>query len=278
MRTLFEIETADVLLRWRSVSKPKIHEQNLEGCGTLLVSMRRRGAVVERIWRADVVGDAADLDSTIGPPLFEQTEYHVMLKSKTGRIVDLAHPNPNIRERFSHEANGLLCFGAINFRSELGTTVFTVLIDGKPEFDFQLEVYPTKLDYKSDYQQIIAETNELVAGLAFDYLRSTYQLSFPNLPKQSGSVEWLLLLKMVIADLENAIRHIEKHPIRSLQNGQTTERIDKVRKVDSFIRAAVRRNNGYGEQLEVDGIYLRRQLPVLKHQSTLDEFLSNVVF
>ena len=37
-----------------------------------------------------------------------------------------------------------------------------------------LEIFPTKLDYKKDYRQLLEEVNDEIYNLAFHFIRKTY--------------------------------------------------------------------------------------------------------
>lgn len=273
MDNLFQIETANVLLNWRS---PTNRHENAPGLaevpGRLHVRGRTEGYQLRRIWRAEVPGElVSDPSVSVGPRLYEQTDYRVYVRSESGRQVALVHRDPIICSSLAVEDDGRLTFGSINFRSDVGLSTFTVLVDGVAEFDFEVEVFPSKLDYKSDYEQLIAETQDFVSGLVFEYLRSTYRLSFPNLPKQSSRVEWLLLLKTVIRDLEQALNYVAHHPVRAVTRQVEHIRAEKIRRLDSVVRAAIRRGGGAGVASEVsDGLRIRQQLPARKAEQTLD--------
>ncbi|MBX9686383.1 MAG: restriction endonuclease-like protein [Candidatus Obscuribacterales bacterium] len=208
---------------------------------------------------------------TSGPPLYEQTDYKVYLRSHNGQILSLLHRDPSICSGLVEEENGSLLFGSINFRNDVGLSSFTVTVDGIPEFEFEIEIFPSKLDYKEDYERLIAETQEYVSGLVFEYLRSTYRLSFPNLPKQSSRVEWLLLLKMMIGELEQALHYIAQHPVRRIIRNTEPVRAERIKRFDTSVRTAIQRQAGYGAPARLsESLMVRRHLPARKASSTLD--------
>ena len=88
----------------------------------------------------------------------------------------LAHRDPVLLRDMSDEDDGRLALGYVNFGSQVGRSEFTLTVDGVPEVDFRVEVFPTKLDYASDYERLVAEVQEILTGLAVEYLRSTFRL------------------------------------------------------------------------------------------------------
>ncbi len=273
MNELFEIETDDIELSWRAPSGQgrKLIEGIGEVSGHLQIQGHRKGLEFSRVWRAAVPETVAfDPDLIIGPQLYEQTDYSVFVRSKNGKRISLVHSDPNLLKSIVPEEGGTLLFGSINFGSEVGFSRFTVNVDSQPEFDFAIEVFPTKLDYKSDYEQLVAETQDYISGLVFEYIRSTFKLSLPVLKKQSGNVEWLLLLNMVVHELEQAANFVAHHPVRGLIREPQTVSAEKIKRLDSFVRRAVQRGAGSGAVLPVDDFQVRQHLPNRRTSFTLD--------
>lgn len=273
MSKLFEIHTSNVELSWRApATSPGNISAGLGEClGYLKVETRDPQVQLQRVWRSGVPESVAcDEHLQLGPHIFEQVNYSVFVKAKTDKVVRLAHSDPTICSGISAEEGGSICHGSINFRSNVGFSRFTVLVNDKPEFDFEIEVFPTKLDYKSDYQQLIAETQNYIAGLVYEYLRSTFRLSIPKLETQTSRVEWLVLLKSLITDLERGAQFIARNPIRTLDRETQTVSVEKIRKLDRTTRRAIMRNGGAGEHIDLDGIPVKERLPHVKSRFSLD--------
>ena len=77
---------------------------------------------------------------------------------------------------FYREDLGFLA-GTINYGNNLGKSDIAVrysLENVTHEFILQFEVFPTKLDYKSDYDKIVADIEEEYPKLVLDFLKKTY--------------------------------------------------------------------------------------------------------
>src|SRR5437879_6168093 len=123
MDILFRIETDRVSLTWSkgrdkdpatvpSVSPPP---------GRLLFQKRRSDLIFENSWRASVPDAAAtDPDQAAGPRLYEQIDYKLYARAKSGRRVSILHRDPVIRRDLSEEENGNVVHGYINFGSQAG--------------------------------------------------------------------------------------------------------------------------------------------------------------
>jgi uncharacterized protein len=217
---LFRVETDLITLTWSAVhaagrttlsSLPNIP-------GRLILTKRRAGLrFLDQTWRAAVPSAVAgDPDLVVGPRLSEQTSYSVFIRAKSGQRVDVRHRDPLITGSLREEDGGTIVHGTVNFRSDVGMSEFAVLVDGHPEFDFVVEVFPSKLDYASDYRQLLAEVQEILSSLALEYLRSTHQPGAKVSVPQPTHVEWLTLLRHVADDLQQAAERISSRPSSGL--------------------------------------------------------------
>ena len=52
---------------------------------------------------------------------------------------------------------------------------FEILIDDEKYLMMRIEVFPTKISYKDDYQQMINDISEMVCEAAIDFMTKTYE-------------------------------------------------------------------------------------------------------
>jgi len=274
MRTLFKVETDRVLLTWSErpgqmagyLGEPLFPPGRLDICG------QRKGMTFgKQTWRASVPEVVANqAEEKVGPRLYEQTDYSFFLQAKSSGHLAVKHRDPLVCSGLIEEEHGRTLHGTINFRSQVGRSSFTVLVDNQPEFDFEVEVFPTKLDYRTDYEQLLAEVQEILTGLALEYLRATYQTGRPDVVPRPTHPEWLTLLRHVIADLERALQQIAQRPTRTLVREPTLVRAERVRRLDSATRAALRRGAGSGTSMQLEtGLVIRQTITEQRAQQTL---------
>ncbi len=266
MRELFRIESDRASLVWRDAgsSNPVAHGPPVPG--RLQVRPRATSASDPVV----TVGGVAT-HSEAGPRLYEQRDYLVFAKAKDGHAVAVGHRDPLLQRGFASEDGGGTVVGRVNFGSQIGRTVFTLLVDQVPEFDVEIEVFPTKLDYETDYEELLAQVQSILTGLAFEYLRSTYQLGLQFSAPPPTELEWILLLQHVAAELERALRHVANRPVRGLMREERPMVAARVRRVDSFLRSAVRRGKGFGGFLPTAaGLRLRERVNDRRARPTLD--------
>jgi hypothetical protein len=146
---------------------------------------------------------AADIEVNAGPPLFEQTDYQLYLRgANAGDIVDIRHDDPAVVRSLSVQEYGRVVHGVINFRGQIGRSRFSVYVNATRQMDFEVEVFPTKLDYESDYQEILSDIQSILTGLAYEYLRSTFQMGKVAANARPSKLEWLVLLETIVGELE----------------------------------------------------------------------------
>ncbi|PKL77062.1 MAG: hypothetical protein CVV27_07140 [Candidatus Melainabacteria bacterium HGW-Melainabacteria-1] len=208
-----------------------------------------------------------------GPPLYEQTSYRVSLKALGSQQIAIQHADPDIQARMVplDPLTPDVLVGELNFRSQVGYSNFEVWVDGQKDYAFEVEVYPSKLQYKEDFEQMLAEVQEILAGLAFEYLRSTYLGASTRQTEQQTPLEWVLLFQHILNDLEAALRQIAQSPIRSLHRQNTLLPLHQIRKVDGSLRQAIRTGRGTGpQQLLANGVRAREQHWAQQVHYTLD--------
>ncbi len=239
--------------------------------GTLRIKSLREGSNLS-CWRCDVqdlIAEKPDLEN--GPLLFEQTNYKLHLKSKGNVPVQFESRDPMILRELDTLKDESIIHGYINFGSQIGLSEFTILVEGKPEFEFCVEIFPSKLDYKQDYEEILSEVQEIMTGLALEYLRSTFRYGGTSETPQPTQIEWLTTLRHIVNDLERALQFIAQHPRRRIIREIIIDRAEKIKKADSYVRAAIRNAKGLGPLKNVSSnLRIPKLLPHSKAITTLD--------
>jgi hypothetical protein len=237
---VFRIATDRIDLRWMTSGAAKTVES---AAGRLLVVPRRKGLEFREIFRAGVPAPAAaDPEQEAGPVLFEQTSYKVVLKGAGGRRVRLDHDDPLVTHDFDASADDAR-FGVINFKGQIGRSRFRVYCDDELELEFEVEVFPSKLDYATDYYDLLSDTQEIVTGLAVEYLRATHR-SGGTKPSTGMPtfVEWLTILRENIDTLQAGIQRITRQPLRTLEREPTRTRVERITRVDPAVRRSLRKS------------------------------------
>src|SRR5687767_8313706 len=166
MGDLFRIETDRISLEW---AEPRGRPPTVLTCavpqpGRLVIRPKRPSlAFGPETWRAEVPAAVAhEISEVAGPRLFEQTDYAIVVRGKRGAAVKLQHRDTSLLRDVRSSANGQILHGVVNFGSQVGRSEFWISALGEKELDFEIEVFPAKLDYATDYQQLLAEVQDIL--------------------------------------------------------------------------------------------------------------------
>lgn len=173
------------------------------------------------------------------PSFFEDGIYNLYLENNTNEKLEIYHTSKEIRENISYR--GKNAFGSFKFNGDIGYSTFTIRKNNEDVLSFTIQVFPTKLDYVDDYNQILEDINKEVESLVFDYLDKTFsRANIVDVKKQTG-VEFIAILSSIYDNLERSIRRIEKYPKHNvikevqLKDKNKSKRID-VKETIKYLR------------------------------------------
>ncbi len=151
------------------------------------------------------------------PIFFETQPYELVIEKKDPELaITFHHDNVNLRGAIKPLGRMLLT-GILNFQNEVGLTDLEIRSNGQTLLRLQLEIYPTKLDYKRDYQLILNDVNEQIYNLSFDFLRKTYHLTGLRDTHNQSLTEFFTILQHVFEQLTQAVDRIKGSPHSKLQ-------------------------------------------------------------
>lgn len=272
MKTLFSLESERARLTWSRVGNwdPPPFPRNAPRPGRLRVSPA--DAIDIDVSSADGAPTLPHgVHDGLGPRRYEQTDYTVVVESKTDCAVALHQRDPLLLAGCQSLSGGRIFQGVINFRQQVGLSHFTVTAGEERDFDFTVEVFPTKLDYESDFDELVADVQDILTALVLEYLRSTVHVGAPEMTPAPTPLEWLTLLRHLVDDLERALLQVERHPHRSVEACDEYVRSERVRRPDSALRRAVGRQAGTGRLAPLGGdLKVRERVPSRSVRTTLN--------
>lgn len=185
--TLLEIRSAyvDVVIKSKG-RRPRCAWDNDTGISSLKVvgaDLEQIGVPAQKI--AEKYTRHAGLaihEFSISPLFFEQTDYIITIRAKSGETLDFRSNSSLIEGRVDRviEDDPTLLSGVINFGNSVGFSDLIILANGKQILSVRIEVYPTKISYKDDYQQMMSDINDMVTESILDFMRKTYQVFIPD--------------------------------------------------------------------------------------------------
>lgn len=147
-----------------------------------------------------------------GYPLFYETQfYELVIEKKQDAVLSFHHDNVLLRQAVKPLGKSILS-GILNFQNEIGLTDLELRLGGQTVFSLQLEIFPSKMDYKQDYLRILEDVNDQIYNLAFDFLRKTYHLTGLKETRHQSLTEFFAILQHVFVQLVQAVGRIEASP------------------------------------------------------------------
>ena len=173
---------------------------------------------------------------SVSPLFFEQTDYELIIKSRNHESVSFWNENYLLREKVSPvtDDDNSLISGIINFGNEVGYSDFEINVDGRKHLVIRIEVYPTKISYKEDYQMMMADVSEMCYACAIDFMQKTYQ-EFQISDKQNTvPAIFFQIISAVFEKYINAARRIVSVPHHKLITEHTVVPEHKARRTDKM--------------------------------------------
>src|SRR5699024_5461106 len=100
----------------------------------------------------------------------------------------------------------------------------------------RLEIFPVKLDYKSDYKNMLEEINDEIYNLAYHFIRRTFLSARTKLEGDPSRAEFFRLITAHFKHFVQALNRIEKQPHHELKTSYQRARADQLGKQDSHTR------------------------------------------
>ncbi|MGG1614866.1 DUF2357 domain-containing protein [Paenibacillus sp. FSL K6-2441] len=148
------------------------------------------------------------------PLFFETQPYEFVVEKKQEDLpIVFFHENLHLRQAVKPiGSRGRILSGVLNFQNEVGLSELELRLHGEVIFKLQLEVFPSKMDYKRDYEVILREVNEQIYNLSFDFLRKTFHLTGLRETRHQSVTEFFTILQQVFGQLTQGVDRIKNAP------------------------------------------------------------------
>ena len=173
---------------------------------------------------------------TIYPLFFEQTDYELIIKSRNNESVSFWNENYLLREKVGPvtDDDSSLISGIINFGNEVGYSDFEINVEGRKHLVIRIEVYPTKVSYKEDYQMMMADVSEMCYACAIDFMQKTYQEFQVSDKQNTVPAIFFQIISAIFEKYMNAARRIISVPHHKLITEHTVVPEHKARRTDKL--------------------------------------------
>jgi len=184
------------------------------------------------------------MSEPLAPLFFENETYTISIYNKGNYNLGFDHIHPQIRHAVKAQNQHFLV-GSIEFKNEVGLTDLHVTMDGVHALTLTIELFPTKIDYKSDYEAMLREVNEEIYNLSFDFLKKTYQTAGVRSTRFQSLTEFFSILKKLFDQLVLAINRIQEAPHHKLERRYEIKDAALVRQAGRVNLQFLRRNPHY---------------------------------
>lgn len=169
----------------------------------------------------------------VRPLFYEQQQYELFVEPAPGHTVAFWHENYSIRSAISPVGREQrMLSGVINFANDIGFSDLVFILDGRDEITITVEVFPTKISYKEDYQAIVADVTAEVYNLVFDFLKRTYSSFDISRSTQSSPVEFFAIIRRIYEQFVGAADMVLRSPHHLLQKEMQVLPGHKVKQYD----------------------------------------------
>ncbi|MGY3716240.1 DUF2357 domain-containing protein [Sutcliffiella cohnii] len=179
------------------------------------------------------------------PIFFENGVYTVMVTPKDDGEYSFYHEHPLLKKAVDrvNVGNSYALLGNLQFQSEIGFTTFEIREGNETLLEVTLEIFPTKLNYKEDYQALLEEVNDEIYNLAFHFLKKTYLSASTKLEGNPSPAEFFRLITVYFHSFMKAMDQIERQPHHKLVKKHEMVRGDRLKNLDSTGRNYLRKNS-----------------------------------
>ena len=174
-------------------------------------------------------------DYQIQPLFFEQTDYDITVKAKAGESLKFHSSSSLIEDRVSRvlDDDPSLLSGIINFGNSVGYSDIIILANGREVLSVRLEVYPTKISYKDDYQEMMADINNMISESVLDFMKKTYQVFIPDHKRNDVPAVFFTILQTIYDKYLRAAKRILAVPHHKLVTEYEVMPHYKVSRIDT---------------------------------------------
>lgn len=158
------------------------------------------------------------VEQSTKPLFFEQTDYEIVISGLKGNKVSLYNENHFIRDSIGivRDGDDTLISGVINFGNIVGYSDFDIYSDGRKNVSFRIEVFPSKISYKDDYNLMLEDISEMVCEAALDFMQKTYRTYALGENRSSLLSVYFQVLSGLFRDYMNAVNRIIAVPHHKL--------------------------------------------------------------
>lgn len=183
-------------------------------------------------------------ERAFAPIFFENGVYQIVISPKMDKRLSFYHEYPGLSAAVEPVGRGprSILMGNLQFMNEVGFTSFSVQAEGKVLLEVKLEIFPTKLGYKDDYEKLLEEVHDEVYNLAFHFIKKTFLGASNHLSENPSLAEFYRLIEFYFKHFMKSIQRIEEQPHHQLLTENQMVRGERIKRLDAKGRKHLRNN------------------------------------
>lgn len=123
-------------------------------------------------------------------------------------------------------------------------------------------MFPSKVDYKVDYQALLHAIESHNNRLLFRFYQATRRLSGSReMPTADRDIDWLTVLRGEVSQLLDGVRLMDLHPHEVLHQDVSYVRLHQIKRFGGTTVTAIRQGRGKGSWTSVGSVAARERLP-----------------
>lgn len=217
------------------------------------------------------------IDSKTYPLIFENKDYFVGITFNDKAAIKSPYIYSKLKEVeekfFYREDLGFLA-GTINFGNDLGKSnlVLRYTKDNTfHEINLEFEVFPTKLNFRSDYEKIVSDIEKEYPYLVLDFLKKTYT-SFKSGNTSNTDLIWWQVFGGLYSDFLHSSKFILNKPHSRIIRQTKYLKADRIQKWTSAIEEEYSQFNSFPNK------NYRSEYKTLSTNTSENRFFKHAVF
>ncbi|KPM49654.1 DUF2357 domain-containing protein [Jiulongibacter sediminis] len=217
------------------------------------------------------------IDCRTYPLIFENKDYFIGITFKDKAVVKSPYIYSKLKEVeekfFYREELGFLA-GTINFGNDLGKSHLEIRFTNDnllQEINLEFEVFPTKLNYRSDYEKIVSDIEKEYPYLVLDFLKKTYK-SFKTGNTPNTDLIWWQVFGGLYADFLHSSKFILNKPHSRIIRQTKYLKADRIQKWTSALEEE------YSQFKSFPNKNYRSEYKTLSSNTSENRFFKHAVF
>lgn len=175
----------------------------------------------DRKYSLSVAGESRPSGDKITPLFFERTDYELILCIDDEDSCDaeyrlMINGSGSYIFPVNQDKSSKLYTGIVNFEENVGHSDLTIERNGVKLLSLTIEVFPKKIDYRTDYKALKNDVSSVLYSLLFSALEKTYSRMILEKRSQVTATESLSILRAIYERIIGAVTLIISKPHHQL--------------------------------------------------------------